>query len=64
MSVIIPRNSTIPVKKSSNFQTASDYQTSALFEVYQGERVQVKDNFEVGKFLVNNIQKKSWRGWI
>ena len=58
MSVIIPRNSTIPVKKSSNFQTASDYQTSALFEVYQGERVQVKDNFEVGKFLVNNIQKK------
>ena len=58
MSVIIPRNSTIPVKKSSNFQTASDYQTSALFEVYQGERVQVKDNFEVGKFLINNIQKK------
>ena len=58
MSVIIKRNSTIPINKSEIYETASDYQTSALFQVYQGERVQVKDNFKVGDFTVTNIQKK------
>ena len=58
MSVIIKRNTKIPTKKYNIFETSCDYQTSALIQIYQGERVQVKDNFEVGKFTVNNIQKK------
>jgi len=58
MSVIIKRNTKIPTKQYDTFETAYDYQTSALIEIYQGERVQVKDNFEVGKFTINNIQKK------
>ncbi len=43
MNVIIPRNSTIPVKAGELFTTAMDYQTSMLIHVLQGERELARD---------------------
>lgn len=53
--VIIPRNTTIPVTRSDTFNTASDGQTSASIEVYQGEHEWVKHNHQLGEFLLTGI---------
>lgn len=50
MNVIIPRNSTIPVKAGEMFTTAVDQQRSMLIHVLQGERERAKDNWSLGKF--------------
>lgn len=50
MNVIIPRNSTIPVKAGEVFTTAVDQQPSMLIHVLQGERERAKDNWSLGKF--------------
>jgi molecular chaperone DnaK len=50
MSVIIPRNSTIPIKAGEMFTTAVDYQTSMLIHVLQGERERARDNWTLGRF--------------
>ena len=50
MNVIIPRNSTIPVKAGELFTTAVDYQTSMLIHVLQGERELARDNWSLGRF--------------
>lgn len=50
MNVIIPRNSTIPVKAGEMFTTAVDYQENVLIHVLQGERERAKDNWSLGKF--------------
>lgn len=50
MNVIIPRNSTIPVKAGEMFTTAVDNQRSMLIHVLQGERERAKDNWSLGKF--------------
>ncbi|XP_021716027.1 heat shock cognate 70 kDa protein-like [Chenopodium quinoa] len=55
MSIFIPRNSTIPVKKSDYICTAVDYQTSIRFPVYEGERPMAVDNNFLGTFTVANI---------
>ncbi|KAF5821020.1 putative Heat shock protein 70 family [Helianthus annuus] len=52
MSVLIPRNSTIPIKKSGNYHTVEDDQCAINFPVYQGERIRAKDNNWLGKFEV------------
>ena len=52
MNVIIPRNSTIPVKAGEMFTTAVDNQTSMLIHVLQGERERAKDNWSLGKFAL------------
>ncbi|MGV3757750.1 MAG: Hsp70 family protein, partial [Verrucomicrobiota bacterium] len=52
MNVIIPRNSTIPVKAGEMFTTVVDQQPSMLIHVLQGERERVKDNWTLGKFTV------------
>jgi molecular chaperone DnaK len=52
MNVIIPRNSTIPVKAGEMFTTAVDHQTSMLIHVLQGERERAKDNWSLGKFTL------------
>lgn len=52
MNVIIPRNSTIPVKAGEMFTTAMDYQTSMLIHVLQGEREKAADNWSLGKFVI------------
>jgi len=51
-NVIIPRNSTIPVKTGELFTTAMDQQRSMLIHVLQGERERAKDNWSLGKFTL------------
>jgi molecular chaperone DnaK len=50
MTVLIPRNTTIPTRKSEIFSTASDNQTSVEVHVLQGERPLARDNRTLGKF--------------
>jgi molecular chaperone DnaK len=50
MTVLIPRNTTIPTKKSELFSTAADNQTSVEVHVLQGERPLAKDNRTLGRF--------------
>lgn len=55
MTKIIPRNTTIPVKKSEIFTTAEDNQTSVEIHVLQGEREMARDNRSLGKFILTGI---------
>lgn len=50
MNVIIPRNTTIPVKAGELFTTAVDNQRSMLIHVLQGERERAMDNWSLGRF--------------
>ncbi len=52
MNVIIPRNSTIPIKAGEMFTTAVDHQPSMLIHVLQGERERAKDNWSLGRFTL------------
>lgn len=52
MNVIIPRNSTIPIKAGEIFTTAVDHQRSMLIHVLQGERERAADNWSLGRFTV------------
>ncbi|CAI4414901.1 BPK_collapsed_G0013010.mRNA.1.CDS.1 [Saccharomyces cerevisiae] len=52
---LIPRNSTIPNKKSQIFSTAASGQTSVEVKVFQGERELVKDNKLIGNFTLAGI---------
>ncbi len=50
MTTLIPRNTTIPTRKSEIFSTAADNQTSVEVHVLQGERPLARDNRTLGKF--------------
>ena len=50
MTTLIPRNSTIPLRKSETFSTATDNQTSVEVHVLQGEREFARDNRTLGRF--------------
>lgn len=53
MNVIIPRNSTIPVKAGEVFTTAVDNQPDMLIHVLQGERERAPDNWSLGRFTID-----------
>jgi len=55
MTTLIPRNTTIPSKKSEVFSTAGDGQTSVEVHVMQGERPMARDNRTLGKFHLDGI---------
>jgi molecular chaperone DnaK len=55
MTVLIPRNTTIPTRKSEVFSTASDNQTSVEIHVLQGERPLARDNRTLGRFHLVGI---------
>lgn len=52
MNVIIPRNTTIPVKRGEAFTTVADYQKDVLIHVLQGEREKAADNWSLGRFTL------------
>jgi len=54
-TVLIPRNTTIPTKKSEVFSTAEDNQTTVEIHVLQGERQLAVDNRTIGKFQLTGI---------
>lgn len=53
MNVIIPRNTSIPVKAGEMFTTAVDNQRDMLIHVLQGERERAKDNWNLGRFTID-----------
>jgi molecular chaperone DnaK len=54
-TVLIPRNTTIPTRKSETFSTADDNQTQVEIHVLQGERQMARDNRTIGKFQLTGI---------
>jgi molecular chaperone DnaK len=55
MTVLIERNTTIPVKKSEVFSTADDNQTAVDVHILQGERPMAADNMSLGHFRLEGI---------
>jgi molecular chaperone DnaK len=59
MTVLIERNTTIPVKKSETFSTAEDNQTAVDIHILQGERPMSADNMSLGRFRLEGIPPTS-----
>ncbi|GKC18052.1 heat shock cognate 70 kDa protein 2 [Tanacetum coccineum] len=55
MSVVIPKNTPIPITKEVTVRTKADNQTNFMFKVYQGERSRSTDNILVGEFVLRNL---------
>ncbi|MGQ9597352.1 MAG: molecular chaperone DnaK [Thermoproteota archaeon] len=54
-TVIIPKNTTIPTRRSQIFTTAADFQTTVTIHVVQGERPMAADNISLGMFNLSGI---------
>jgi len=56
MSVILPRNTKIPCKKTRQYTTEKDYESHVDVRVFEGERKDTKDNHLLGEFRVSDIE--------
>lgn len=56
MDILIDRNTIIPVSKSKMYTTDTDFETTVLIKVFEGERKLTKDNFLVGEFELKGIE--------
>jgi molecular chaperone DnaK len=55
MTVMIERNTTIPVRKTETYSTAADSQTAVDIHILQGERPMASDNMSLGRFRLDGI---------
>jgi L1 cell adhesion molecule like protein len=55
MSVVIPRNTTIPTRKEKVYFTRKDCKPSALIKIYEGERTKASDNNLLGLFTLRGF---------
>ncbi|TKY66189.1 Heat shock cognate 70 kDa protein 2 [Spatholobus suberectus] len=55
MSVVIPRNTSIPVRKTEVYSTIKDNQHAVQINVYEGERTRAKDNNLLGSFVLSGF---------
>ncbi|KAJ4760307.1 Heat shock 70 kDa protein [Rhynchospora pubera] len=55
MSVVVPRNTPIPTRKGSDFETVNDNQTSAKIAIFEGESAEIKYNNLLGEFKLIGI---------
>jgi molecular chaperone DnaK len=54
-SVIIPRNSVVPISRSQVYFTSVDNQKVVQVEVFQGENIRAEENVPLGEFLIENL---------
>ena len=58
LSVIIPRNTTVPTQESKNFETVQDNQDFVRLAVFQGESPTATDNRQLGEFILEGLPVK------
>ena len=56
MNILVPRNTIIPTTKKRLYTTDSDFESSVIIKVFEGERKMTKDNFLVGEFELEGIE--------
>jgi molecular chaperone DnaK (HSP70) len=56
MNTLIPRNSVIPITRKKKYTTDTDYETSVLIKIFEGERKLTKNNFKVGEFELMGLE--------